>query len=208
MSLTFSISITARALQDFEAYTSGNAPLHSSVLPTILFMACSRGDASQYHAIKSLYLKAPSTAIDLKETCIRALALTPLQETLDDYFSFLLSDNVQVPDFPLAGAALSGQPLSRTAFWAWLKENWDDILRKFDKSWPLLDKFFRQAFSGFTDEASEEEVREFFKQRDHEKIGFARGLEIVVEKMRVNAQFKERNQVALREWLAEGSHSA
>lgn len=195
----------ARALQDFDAYISGTAQLHSSVLPTILFIACARGGASRYHAIKSLYLKAPSTAIDLKETCLRALALTPHQETVKDYLAFLLSDQVQVPDFPIVAAALSGQPFSRKAFWTWLKENWDDVLRKFDKSWPLLDKFLRQGLSGFTDEASEEEVREFFTEREHEKIGFERGLEIVTEKMRVNAQFKERNEAVLREWLAKGS---
>lgn len=191
----------ARALRQFEDYASGTGSVHSSLLPAIFPIASVHGDLSCYKTLKFLYLNAPSTSIDLKEICLRALAATSSRQALDDYLRLLLSADIQVSDLHIAAGALSTRSFSRTAFWKWLQENWDEVLQKFDRSWPSLDRFLRQGLSGFTNEGLEEKVKIFFRDRECEKIGFARGLGVVAERMRANARFRSRGESVLEEWL-------
>ncbi|KAK7424522.1 hypothetical protein QQX98_000487 [Neonectria punicea] len=164
-----------RALQTFEDYVSGTF-VHSSLLPAIFPVVSAHGKLSHYSTLKSLYLNAPSTSIDLGEVCLRALTATSSREALDDYLSLLLSTDMQVSDLPIAAGALSTRHFLRSIFWKWLKENWEEVLLKFDGSWPSLDHFLRQGLSGFAEEGLEEEVRVFFSEKkgDADSIGIGK----------------------------------
>ncbi|KAI8714929.1 Aminopeptidase [Fusarium sp. LHS14.1] len=189
------------ALRKFEEYP--NSTIHSSLVPTVLSIASVRGDLSAYQRLKSLYLDPPPRSIGHSETYLRALAMCPLPEAFDDYLKFLLTTKVQVSDLHISANAISAQPSARKAFWGWLRENWEKILLKFDGAWPSLDKFLRQGLGELCGNSSEEEVRSFFSDKDCEAIGFGRGMDVVRERIRVNARFREREEGVLGEWLGE-----
>lgn len=126
-----------------------------------------------------------------------------LPEAFDDYLGFLLTTKVQVSDLHVSANAISAQPSARKAFWDWLRENWAEVLLKFDGAWPSLDKFLRQGLGGLSGNSSEEEVRNFFSDKNYETIGFGRGMDVVMERIRVNDRFREREEGPLGDWLGE-----
>ncbi|KAI8660063.1 Aminopeptidase [Fusarium keratoplasticum] len=170
------------ALQKFEEYP--NNTLHSSLVLIVLSIASVHGGLSAYQRLKSLYLEPPLTSIGNRETYLRVLAMCSLPEAFDDYLGFLLTTKVQVSDLHVSANAISAQPSARKAFWDWLRENWAEVLLKFDGAWPSLDKFLRQGLGGLSGNSSEEEVRNFFSDKNYETIGFGRGMDVVMERIR------------------------
>lgn len=199
--LTDSLSTIANAAKQLDAYVSGNFHMHHSLLHVILTVSSANGDYSTYQKIKLIYLSAPSTSIDLKETCLRALASTRSRRGLEDYLELLLSDDVQVSDLQISALALSAGSISRLQFWNWLQKRWDDLIEKFDGSWHNLDRFLRAGLGGFSESGVEEEVKTFFAKKDCESLGFARGLDVITEKIRVNTSFRIREEAALKQFL-------
>lgn len=193
----------ASAIGHFESYIADPTSLHSSLIPVVLAIIGAKGSSQHYTALQSVYLSVPSTSVSLKETCLRSLAGTSSREGLEDYFSLLLSPDVLVSDLHIASSALSTRAFSREAFWAWLQGNWDQVIAKFDGSLMSLDKFLRLGLGGFAEDGVDAQVVEFFGQKDCASIGFGRGLQVVLERMRVNIGFRAREATRLENWLEE-----
>ncbi|VAH95869.1 unnamed protein product [Triticum turgidum subsp. durum] len=84
--------------------------------------------------------------------------------------------------YVLGGISLEG----REAAWAWLKDNWDHVV----KTWPsssLISDFVNSTVSPFTSEEKAAEVSEFFATRV--KPSFERALKQSLERVRISARW-------------------
>jgi puromycin-sensitive aminopeptidase len=100
--------------------------------------------------------------------------------------NFMLTDEVRNQDafYVLGGISLEGREVA----WAWLKENWDHVL----KTWPsssLISDFVKSTVSRFTTEEKAAEVSEFFAGKT--KPSFERALKQSLERVRISARWIE-----------------
>jgi hypothetical protein len=95
--------------------------------------------------------------------------------------------------------ALAANSKARLLFWEYLKTNWDTVEQKTIKNKVVLQRLVRLALSKFADHKIEQDIATFFQDKD--KSGFDRGLVIVSDAIRSNANYKERDEKSLLEWL-------
>ena len=70
----------------------------------------------------------------------------------------------------------------------------------------VLQRFVRLALSKFADHKIEQDIAAFFHDKD--KSGFDRGLVIVSDTIRSNANYKEREEKSMLEWLQKHGYAS
>lgn len=115
-----------------------------------------------------------------------------------DYFTFLMSA-VQVQDVHSGAMALSANGKTRHALWECIKENWDTVHSRLSGNMVVLDRFLRVSLNKFADEDVEKDIAAFFEKKDNR--GYDRSLGVISDTIRGNAQYYQREERLLLEWL-------
>ncbi|KAI9727019.1 MAG: hypothetical protein M1834_008545 [Cirrosporium novae-zelandiae] len=183
----------------FEAYTSGKdkAAVHPNLRSAIFGTVVSEGSMAEYEAVKQEYLKTDS--IDGKEICLRALAKSKLPEANLDLLNFIFSDNVAVQDVHSGASSLALNPKGRKVLWQYIKENWSKIHDRLSGNSVVLDRFVKMSLTKFADHEIERDIASFFKDKDNS--GYDRTLVVIADSVKANANYKERDEKLILEWL-------
>ncbi|WEW56333.1 hypothetical protein PRK78_001776 [Emydomyces testavorans] len=187
------------AKRRFNVWVSGEdkSAIHPNLRSAIFTINVAEGGRKEYETVKEEFHKTDS--VDGKEICVNSLARTKNAEIAQNYFEFLFSSSVPTQDVHTGGASLAANTKARDAFWAWLKENWARVEQKLGANKVVYERFIRMSLSKFADHSIKQDIDQFFEDKD--KGGIDRGLLVIGDTIRTNANYKERDEKGVLEWL-------
>lgn len=186
------------AKRRFQRYISGEKEaIHPNLRLPVFRINVAEGGKGAYQAVKVEYLD--TTSIDGQEICLQALGRVQTAELVKDFLDFQFSDAVKVQDVHSGSMALAANPKARDALWQYIKDHWDVVYQKLSGNSVVLDRYLKNSLQKFASHEKEKDISRFFQDKDTK--GFDRGLVQVSDTVRGNANYKERDEELLREWL-------
>ncbi|KAI4203910.1 MAG: hypothetical protein LQ350_001532 [Teloschistes chrysophthalmus] len=182
----------------FRRYLTGDSTaIHPSLRLAVFQINVAEGGKEAYDSVKQEYLK--TTSIDGKEICLQALGRVQTTDLINDFLDFQFSDQVKVQDVHSGSMALAANSKARDALWHYIKDHWDEVYGKLSGNFVVLDRYLKNSLQKFASHEKEKDIATFFQNKD--KKGFDRGLVQVSDTVRGNANYKERDEDLLLEWL-------
>ncbi|KAA6410075.1 MAG: aminopeptidase 2 [Lasallia pustulata] len=190
--------IIAEAKRRFKAYTSGDrTAIHPSLRSAVFRTVIAEGDRSEYEAVKHEYLNTNS--VDGKEICLQSLGRVQSTDLVKEFLDFQFSDRVATQDAHTGAISLASNPKARYTLWQYIKENWDAVHKKLSGNSVVIDRFLKNSLLKFASHEVEKDITAFFKDKDTK--GYDRGLIQVSDTVKGNANYKDRDEALILEWL-------
>ena len=155
------------------------------------------GGESGYKAIRDEYMS--TTSIDGKETCLIALGKVQSTSLVNDFLDFQFSDKVAIQDLHTGSVSLAANSKVRNDLWKYIKENWSAVHKKLSTNSVVTDRYLKTTLSKFASHEVEQNIAAFFKDKDTK--GYDRGLVQVSDTVSANANYKQRDEQQVQEWL-------
>ncbi len=187
------------AARRFARYLKDPSTLHPNLRGVVYALIAQAADEATYETLWELERKAA-----LQEEQVRLLiALSQprdkrlLQETLRRS----LTDAVRSQDAVIVITNVAGvrPSLGLDLAWSFIKDNWDELYRRYAEAGVLLRRLVHVAGEFTTTEAAKD-VERFFRAREAPEV--RRAVLQSIEKIRVNAAWRKRNGKDLDRWLA------
>ena len=147
--------------------------------------------------MKDEYLTGQS--VDGKEICLQALARSKLPDVVGNFLEFNFSDTITTQDVHSGAKSLALNPKARGPQWEWIKENWSEVYERLSVNLTLLNRFLRLSLNQFSDHKVEQDIAAFFKEKDNR--GYDQALMVISDTVRGNANYKQRDEALVLEWL-------
>lgn len=190
--------IVAEAKKRFDAWASGDkSAIHANLRTAIFTINMAEGGKKEYDIVQKEFQTTDS--IDGKEICIASLARTKNPELIKEFSDFLFSGKVPTQDIHTGAAGLAANSKARHLFWEFIKANYDRIETRLTINKVVFERFLRMGLSKFADHTTEKDIASFFKDKD--QGGIDRGLVIIGDTIRTNANYMERDEKLVLEWL-------
>ncbi|KAI9845272.1 MAG: hypothetical protein M1838_001819 [Thelocarpon superellum] len=189
----------AEAQRRFELYFSGKdtSAIHPNLRLAIFRIVVAEGGKETYEAIKQEYLH--TTSVDGKEICLQALGRVPTPALAEDFLQLLFSDAVAIQDKHSGGASLAANAKVRLSLWKYIEAHWEEVHGTLKVNPVVLDRFLKTSLSKFASHDIEQKIAKFFASKDNR--GYDRGLVVISDTIRGNANYKERDGPLILEWL-------
>ena len=193
------LDVLDQAAKRFARYLRDPASLHPDLRGVVYALVAQEGDEATYETLWGLEQKAA-----LQEEKVRLLvALTRPRDKrlLEETLRRSLTDAVRSQDAVLVitNVATSRPGLGRDLAWSFVKENWDELYRRYAPSGFLIRRLVEIAQVFATPEAAKD-VERFFRAREAPEVH--RMVRQSVERIRVNAAWRMQNGKELARWFA------
>ncbi|XP_061374887.1 aminopeptidase M1 [Gastrolobium bilobum] len=190
------------ASKRFQAFVGDrNTPLLPPDIRKATYVAVmQRASKSNQVGYESLLKVYRETDLSQEKTRILgSLASSPDPDLILEALNFMLSPEVRSQD-AVFGLAVSRE--GRDVAWAWLKENWERIVKTYGSGF-LLSRFVSSVVSPFASFEKAKEVEEFFAS--HANPAIARTLKQSLERVNINANWVQsvRNENTLADAVKE-----
>lgn len=162
------------------------------------------GGKAEYEAVKNEYLN--DSSIDGKEICLQSLGRVQTTDLVKAFLEFQFSDQVATQDVHSGSIALAANAKARDELWRWIKENWEIVHQKLSGNMVVLDRYLKNCLQRFASHEIEQDIKAFFSQKNN--TGYDRGLVQVSDTIRGNANYKERDEQLLLDWLRTYGYSS
>ncbi|KAG8526283.1 uncharacterized protein KY384_000276 [Bacidia gigantensis] len=190
--------VIQEAQRQFAAYVSGDkTAIHPSLRIPVFRIVIENGGASEYKALKNEY--AQTTSIDGKDVCLTAMGQVPTAELAKDFLDFQFSDEVATQDVHTGSISLASNPKGRRVLWDYFRSEWKTVSNKLAARPIIMDRYIKSTLSKYASQEMEQSISDFFKDKNTE--GYDRGLQQVLDKVRTNARYRERDEMLVLEWL-------
>ena len=191
-------STIAEAKKRFDAYTSGDRQAIDPGLRLAVFsIAVKNGGADAYEAVKKEYLS--TTFVEGKEIGLQALGHVQTTDLVNKFMDFQLSDKVAVQDAHSGAVSLASNSKVRDSLWTYIKAHWEEIHARLSANSVIIDRFVKNVLSKYASLEMEQEIAAFFEGKDTK--GYDRGLVQVADTIKGNANYRERDEKLVVEWL-------
>ncbi len=185
------------ARRRFDGYVEDPSSLSADLRVAAFSMSAQRGDRDLYETMWELEKRA--TLHEERLRFLRALSNFPdpelIQETLN---RSLDEDHIRSQDTISVMVATASNPNGRELAWRFLKDNWDELDRRYGEGGFAIMRLVSIA-SVFTTAEKREEVREFFDS--HPVQSAERTIRQVLERMSNNIAWLDKNRDDLNNWL-------
>lgn len=198
MDLTGKARTIQEAQRRFQAYISGDRKaIHPSLRLAVFQINVTAGGKAAYDAVIQEYLN--DSSIDGKEICLQSLGRVQTPELVKEFLEFQFSDKVATQDAHSGSIALAANAKARNTLWGWIKENWEKVHGKLSGNMVVLDRYLKNCLQKFASHEIDQDIKDFFRDKDN--TGYDRGLVQVSDTIRGNANYKERDEQLLLDWL-------
>ena len=153
--------------------------------------------------MKDEYLTGQS--VDGKVICLQTLGQSKLPEVVNNFLEFSFSDTVGTQDVHRGAKSLALNPKARGPQWEWIKKNWNKVYERLSVNFALLDRFLRCSLRQFSDHKVEQDIAAFFKEKDNR--GYDQALRVISDTVRGNANYKQRDEALVLEWLKKHDYA-
>ena len=190
--------IIAEGQDRFKKWQSGDQKaIHQNLRSVVYNLAIANGGQEEFLAVKTQYKEDKS--VDGKEICIQAMGRAKEGEFANNLLNFTTSAEVPVQDSHGGIVAIAANNDTKIVGWEYTKSQWDRIVKRIGASKIAMDRWVRMGLVHYSDHKIADDIRDFFKDKD--SAGFGRGLVIVDDTIKSNANYREREEAKLEEWL-------
>jgi aminopeptidase 2 len=191
------------AFEMFEKFIGGDREaLHPNLRGGVYSVVLQYGGEKEYNAIVKEYETGKNS--DERNTALRALGRARDPKLIRRTLDYSLSKQVKEQDLYLPLAALRTHREGIEAFWAWMKTNWETIVKKLPPSMSMLSSLVSMGTSSFTKEAQLKDVEKFFGERSTK--GFDRNLAQSKDSIVAKIRQIERDGDDVVAWLKENKY--
>ncbi|KAF3479560.1 uncharacterized protein GIQ15_06536 [Arthroderma uncinatum] len=188
----------AEAKRRFDAWASGDqSAINTNLRSAVFSVNVGEGGRREYDELVKEYER--NTSIDGKEICLGALSRTTDPALIKEFMEFLFSPKVSQQDVHTGSSGLAANPKARYLLWDFIKANWSRIEEKLGSNKVVLQRFVRLSLIKYADHDVEQDIAKFFADKDQD--GYDRALVIAADTIKSNANYKEREEKAILEWL-------
>lgn len=196
--------IISEGKKKFAAWKSGDEKaIHQNLRGVVFNLAVAAGGRDEYDTVKSEFLK--TTSVDGKEIAIAALGRSRSYEHALDLLAFVISDAVPPQDAHSAIIAISGNNETRNAAWEFTKNNWQQVEKRLAVTSVVIDRWIKNGLTSYSDTAIRDDISSFFKAKNTGP--FSRSLVIISDTITSNANYKQRDEAQLLEWLKANKYA-
>jgi len=190
--------VTREAKKRFQDYLEGR-PVDPDLRPAVLYAAARHGGADEFDAMLERYRReqVPQVKISL----LGALGRFRKQDLIKRYLELGLSADVRPQDIYIVVAYALRSREAREQGWQWVKDNWDEFIRRYGEGGHMLDRFPLYAGGGFATHEMAKEIGEFFGTHPHPAI--ARPVAQAVESVELKADWYERDKAKIEKYVSE-----
>ena len=190
--------IISEGKKKFAAWKSGDEKaIHQNLRGVVFNLAVANGGQEEYDTVKAEFRKTIS--VDGKEICIQALGRSKSLDHAWDLLEFVTSEEVPAQDAHGGVIAVSSNNETRSVAWDYTKKNWEHVEKRLGVSSVVIDRWIKMGLPKYSDTAIRDDIAEFFK--DKETGQFSRSLVIVSDTITGNANYRQRDEAQLLEWL-------
>lgn len=193
----------AAAFEMFEKFAAGDRQaLHPNLRASVYAVVLKYGGEKEYNVLVKEYETAANA--DERNAALRSLGRAQQPELIQRTLAYSLSKHVKDQDVYLPLAGLRAHAPGMEAFWAWVKENWEVLVKKMPPSFTLLGSVVAMASSGFTKKEQLQDVQSFFEGKSTK--GFERNLAQSVDAVKAKIGWLERDAKDVEAWLKENKY--
>ena len=178
----------------YAAHTRGSA-VEPNVLPALIAVLASTGDAARYEAFLERFRKAATPQEE--QRYLYALTAFPQPALVEQTLARTINGEIRTQDAPFVVRSVLMLVHSREAAWAFVKKQWDTMDRLYPKHGL---RRMAEGVIGLATPELEADVHRFFQERRIELGG--KTLEQYLEQLRVVVALRERERGALAGYLA------
>lgn len=193
----------AAAFDMFEKFIAGDrSAIHPNIRGGVYSVVLQYGGEKEYDAILKEYETAKNA--DERNVALRSLGRASDPALIQRSLAYALSKQVKDQDLYLPLAGLRAHQQGIDALWAWIKVNWDVLVKRLPPSLSMLGSVVSMGTSGFTQPAQLADVEAFFKIKGSK--GFDRNLAQSFDAVRAKISWIERDGKDLEKWLKENRY--
>ena len=162
--------------------------------PSLVAILAHTGDAARYEEFDERFRKAPTPQEERRY--LFSLASFRLKALLERTLARTVSGEIRTQDAPFLVSAMLGNVDGRETAWAFVKSNWEKMDQLFPK------QGLRRMCGGIVGLATpdlERDVQNFFATRKIDLGG--KTLDQYLEQLRIAVNVRERDGIALRQYL-------
>jgi aminopeptidase N len=190
--------IISEGQKKFAQWQSGDKKaIHQNLRGVVFNLAVANGGEKEWNAVKAEYAK--TTSVDGKVICIEALGRTKSTELANMLLDFTTSEEVAIGDAHGGASSVGHNNVTRDVVWTYTKTQWDRILGRLGVSSICVDRWVKMGLTNFSDHKTGEDIKTFFSDKDTK--AFERTLEVVLNTIAGNANYKQRDEALVLEWL-------
>lgn len=187
----------------FDKWAAGDHnALHPNLRASVFSMALRDGGVKEYEAVLKRYHDAPTA--DERNTCLRSLGRAKTPELIKRTLSLALSGEVKMQDVYMPIGGLRSHVDGITERWAWMKENWETLVKALPPTMTMLSSVVTICVGGFTREKQMDEVVKFFS--DKEKTGFDMALNQALDGIKAKESWLQRDSENVAHWLSSNGY--
>lgn len=193
----------AAAFEMFEKFVAGDRKaLHPNLRSSVYSVVLQYGGEKEYDAIVQAYETAATS--DERVTALSALGRARDPKLVKRTIDFAFSDRVKDQDIYLPLTGLRAHREGQEALWAYVKGNWEFVVKKMPPAFTMLGEVVMMSTSGFTKEEQLQDVTAFFEGRSNK--GFERNLAQTKDSIRSKISWISRDADDVRAWLKENKY--
>ncbi|KAL2122906.1 hypothetical protein VTJ04DRAFT_3361 [Mycothermus thermophilus] len=187
----------------FKKFVEGDKEaIHPNLRGSVFSMALKYGGKEEYDAILNFYRS--STNSDVRNTALRCLGRAKDPELIKRTLELLVNGEVKDQDIYMPTGGLRSHPEGINALFAWMKENWDDLVKRFPPALSMLGSLVTIFTSSFTKREQIAEVEKFFEGKSTN--GFDQSLAQSLDSIRSKISWVERDKEDVKKWLEENGY--
>ncbi|KAH8176420.1 peptidase family m1 domain-containing protein [Sarocladium implicatum] len=184
------VKVVTAAKEMFKKYMTGDKEaLHPNIRRSVFSISLKYGGEEEYDQLLDLYRSSKNS--DERNNCLRVLGAARDPKLIQRTLGLLNSSDVKDQDIYMPMGGLLAHPGGIEALWTYVKENWDDIYKRFPPSGMMLGSIVSIATGAFTTAEQLADVENFFADKD--KTGYLRTLEQSKDSIRSRISWLERD---------------
>jgi puromycin-sensitive aminopeptidase len=188
--------ITRQSRKLFKQYLEGQA-ISPDLRPVLLYAAARHGETDEFEAILDRYRQEQSPQV--KISYLSALGRFRKPKLIDRFLELGLSDDVRPQDIYIIIAWAFRNREARHKAWTWMKDNWDEWIRRYGAGGHMLERFPLYASSGFATHDMAHEIGEFFDGHPHPAT--KRPTQQAVEAVELKADWYDRDKLKIQNFM-------
>ncbi len=165
--------------------------LDPNIKSAIYNLAAWRGKEDTFNYILEKYKKEPLP--EEQRRLLRALSMFSSTELQHHALNISMTSTVRLQDSYVIPLSLSGNPTC-TFIWSWTKQHWPALMKKYSSGTHMLPHFV-QNLAGTDNKKEQQEIKEFFAQKQHQRDDMKMAITQTLERIDVIINFLEKNKI-------------
>ncbi|CCH58812.1 hypothetical protein TBLA_0A10340 [Henningerozyma blattae CBS 6284] len=196
-------AVEKAALDMFAKYTAGDKKAIPALIKPAVFSAAAReGSVENYEKLLKIFKNPVST--DEKLSALRCLGRFKDAKLLERTLGLLSDGTVLNQDIYIPMQGMRTHKEGIEALWAWIKVNWDDIVKRLPPGLSMLGSVIIIGTSGYTTFEAKNDIEKFFK--DKSTKGFDQSLAQSLDTITSKAQWVSRDRDVVLKYLKDNGY--